>query len=150
MKNCARMRSGEIRILCHHFTTAAVLLKSSSMHPDVVTVVSGSVAIVGENLVVYPLQYIKTQQQIHSCGAAAASAGVATARPYGTVADVVRSTLASRGVTGFYSGLSPFLLFAVPRGTTRFLTFDACNSRLRGAGVPARCAWCGLSRTLWS
>ena len=49
------------------------------------------------------------------------------------------STWQQWGAAGFYRGLSPYLVFALPRGVSRFLTFETSATALRAHAVPDGC-----------
>jgi len=78
-----------------------------------------------EICITYPTEYIKTQLQL----------GVknpATAKPYSGIADCVSSTVKNRGFFGLYRGLSPLLLFSIPKSAVRFWAFESVSKALRG------------------
>ncbi len=100
------------------------------MSDVIISVIAGGVSAAAETIVGYPLQYVKTQQQLYSRVSSRTIADAATGRTYTSVANVLRSTVSSFGFLGLYRGMSPLLLFALPRGACRFITYDVVASRL--------------------
>lgn len=47
-----------------------------------------------------------------------------------TYGSVMRNTLKTRGVTGFYRGLSSMVYFAAPKAAIRFGAFEFCSGLL--------------------
>lgn len=134
-------------------------------------VISGSLATMGELLFAYPLEYIKVRCSVHVFGveraihawgrvqtqlqlsaahldAPVASAGCRTVNPrsYANSWELIRYTYGRFGAFGFYRGMSSCMLFAFPRGMTRFVTYEACIKELevfyRVDGVPASSISC--------
>ncbi len=76
---------------------------------------------------------------IPRAGAGAGAQGPTTApAAHSSVRGVVSSTWAQHGPRGFYRGLSPYLVFALPRGVFRFQTFEVVAGELRERGVDER------------
>jgi solute carrier family 25 citrate transporter 1 len=72
-----------------------------------------------------PTEFIKTTSQL--------SAKSATGVKLGPL-DVVRSTFADRGVTGFYRGCGPVVAGNALKAGTRFLTYETIRDLLRTPG----------------
>jgi hypothetical protein len=89
---------------------------------------AGALAGACEVLCTYPFEFVKTLLQLRP--------GV-----YRGVSHCFSATVRARGLSGLYSGLSPHLLFALPRVATRFFLYEECGRALRGGGsvgVPRR------------
>lgn len=68
----------------------------------------------------YPLEYAKCQLQLAQL---AAGADAPAHRPGGLLR-VFKETIRTRGLTGLYSGLTPWLLFSFPRAAFRFSVYE--------------------------
>ena len=68
-------------------------------------ITAGALAGALETAVTYPLEFIKMQLQLSP--------------QYKNSADVVRRTVAARGVRGLYTGLAPYLAASLPRVALR-------------------------------
>jgi hypothetical protein len=87
--------------------------------------IAGALTGAAEVIITYPLQYLKTIQQISGMGprpasvAAGSSATSATTAPTAAqptnMLGFARHTYRSFGLRGFYRGLSSNLVFALPR-----------------------------------
>jgi solute carrier family 25 citrate transporter 1 len=83
-----------------------------------------------ENIVTYPIEFVKTQLQLQ-VRSSALYAGTAT---YTSPLDVFVRTLRTSGIPGVYNGGAAFFLFAPPRAVVRFSTFET----LRDTGPSQR------------
>lgn len=89
----------------------------------------------------YPIEFLKVQRQLTEAvpGKAAPVRAV-------TVVDIMRETLRTRGVLGFWRGLSPWLIFSMPRSALRFSVYESAAHLCGGGGQelpPATAAACG-------
>lgn len=83
-------------------------------HHVAVSVLAGAVTGLCETLLMFPLENVKTQQQLKSRS---------------LMVDVVRRTYAVHGIAGFYKGLPPVLVGAIPSQALRWGVFAlVCGS----------------------
>eukprot|EP00903_Cladosiphon_okamuranus_P021481 g19747.t1 len=80
-------------------------------------VLAGGISGVVEICMTYPLEYVKTTRQLSK------EAGV-------TYGSVIRDTMKTRGMFGFYRGLSSMVYFAAPKAAIRFGAFEFCSGLL--------------------
>uniref|UniRef100_A0A7S1TUF2 Mitochondrial carrier protein n=1 Tax=Phaeomonas parva TaxID=124430 RepID=A0A7S1TUF2_9STRA len=103
---------------------------------------SGALAGGLEISLTFPLEFIKTEQQLR---AAAAADG----RSQAGMVDIARATVRRFGPQGLYRGLPPWLFFAFPRSAVRFSVFEhslagATALGLGSAADPRLTAACGF------
>ena len=117
-----RLRSKRSALLLASTVVFFIVLASESpFHPwamfssDVTrSVMAGALTGIFETLCMYPLENIKTQQQLDS-------------RP---LLDLLRRTLDIHGIAGLYRGMSPILIGAIPTQAVRWGSYTAvCNWR---------------------
>lgn len=91
-----------------------------------------------EICITFPTEYVKTQLQLDE----------RSAKPrYNGIADVVKQTVRSHGVTGLYRGLSVLIYGSVPKSAVRFGAFEEFKKRSvdeRGNLAPGKRLLCGL------
>ena len=87
-------------------------------------IASASLAGVVEILITFPLENLKTQtqlQQHHAHDSAPRFRGTG---------QCFKETLRRKGPLGFYKGLTPWLVCAVPRNVTRFVAYEKCSGSI--------------------
>lgn len=92
--------------------------------------ISGGIEI----CVTYPTEFVKTQLQLYK-------------DKYSGSMDVVKKTVSSRGVLGLYRGLSPLLVFSIPKAAVRFAAFEQFRNLLQDANgkmTPVKTLTAGL------
>lgn len=107
--------------------------------------ISGAVAGAVEASVTYPTEFIKTQLQLHGnygkTGAAthissAAATSSTTGRSTPSVAALIKETYKTKGVTGFYKGVSALITGTAAKAGVRFLTYENAKYYLTPAPIP--------------
>lgn len=78
-------------------------------------IIAGGITGGIEICITYPTEYVKTQLQLDQ----------RAAKPkYSGIADVVRQTVKTNGVSGLYRGLSVLIYGSIPKSAVRFGTFE--------------------------
>lgn len=93
-------------------------------HPLLAGGITGGIEI----CITYPLEYAKCQLQLEQLGrsvhAGKSAKDLPAHRPERGLLGVFKDTVRTRGFTGLYSGLSPWLLFSFPRAAFRFSVYE--------------------------
>ncbi|KAJ8380331.1 hypothetical protein SKAU_G00011090 [Synaphobranchus kaupii] len=105
----------------HCLAAAAPGGKAKLTHPGK-AILAGGIAGGIEICITFPTEYVKTQLQLDE-----------RANPprYRGIADCVKQTVHSHGVTGLYRGLSSLLYGSIPKSAVRFGMFEFLSNQMR-------------------
>jgi len=84
------------------------------------SVLAGGLSGAVEIMIMMPTEFIKTQVQLYP-------------QTYGkqSLGWCIRETIKTRGITGFWTGVKPLLLFAIPKNGVRFLVVNKIRDFLK-------------------